>query len=154
MIGYLSLMQYDLAAGIHWYGTLRIKDQERGHHDVKHVLNAATARRLNKDDRHRGDGPTYRAGQETQRFTTKGSCHAAGITLAKSLGCKWLFEGSSAVCDPQHVIYGPDEAVVTQLNALWQEAEANDGWDGNNKTMQSICDRWDALWKPIYKGAA
>jgi hypothetical protein len=153
MIGYLSLMQYDLAAGIHWYATLRMKNGG-GHHDVKHTIDAATARRLNKDDRHRGDGPTYKPGYETQRFVTEASCLATGVALAKSLGCTWLFKGSNAVCDPQQVLFGP-EPLKTELNKLWQEAEAINGWDGHEKDkMQSICDRWDALWKPVYKGAA
>ena len=149
MIGYVSIMQYDIGGGIHWYGTLRIKDGSQ--FDVKHTLDAATARRLNKDDRHRQDTPTYRPGHETQRFISRESCLTAAMKMAAEMGVTWLLEGSGACCDPQHVLIGP-EPLKTKLNKLWQEAESINGWDGREKgLMQNICDRWDVLWNPIRK---
>jgi len=145
MIGYLSITNYDLAGGIHFYGRIKIDKVE---HEVEYTLTAAACRALNKDDRARGDQITYRPGSTSTRFRSEAAMIKAAVAKAQELGITVLIRGYSYVLEPQIVVFGP-EPFKTQMNKLYEDGEANNWWDGDRKTMERIEDDYQALMKKV-----
>lgn len=146
MIGYLSITQYDLAGGTHFYG--RIKFGQKQEIDVKYTLDAAACRALNRDDRRRGDPITYRPGGETTRFRSRKALIEAAVAKSQELGITILIKGHSYVLEPQEVLFGP-EPFKTEMNKLYEEGEANDWWEGDRKVMERIEKDYRELMKKV-----
>lgn len=145
MIAYLSVTNYDMAGGIHYYGRIKLGKEEI---NVEYTLTVAGCRALNKDDRRRGDQITYRPGSTTTRFRSEAALIKAAVTKAQELGITILIRGHSYVLEPQEVIFGP-EPFKTQMNKLYAEGEANNWWEGDNKIMERIENDYQALMKQV-----
>lgn len=129
----------------HYYGRLRVN----GHEEVQleRILTTSEARQMTKDDRRLSDGGDFyrwKAGQSTNRFFSEQEVIDAAVACLKDQHPEVtvLFRGNSGVLDPQPVLIGPDE-LKAELNGLVAEAEANDWWEGDEKNMNVIADRWD-----------
>jgi len=60
----------------------------------------------------------------------------------------FLLLGEAASCDPMPVLCGPG-AVKKAANGLQREAEKIGRWEGDEREMQRICDRWEKLWEGV-----
>lgn len=133
----------------HYFGRLRVNGHEQM--ELERTLTASEAKQMTKDDRRNsggGDFFRWKAGHKTHRFFSEQEVIDAAIAHLKEHHPEVtvLFQGNSGILDPQPVIIGPDE-LKAELNGLVAEAEANDWWEGDEKNMNVIADRWDALMK-------
>jgi hypothetical protein len=128
----------------HYWGTLRFGDQR---HKLERILTQAQADVTNKKDRMCSHLDSWKAGDVTHRMDSEEEV----VQYAKE---KWkelfpdavaLLRGSHCVADPQEMIDGPPE-LMKKANKLWKQGEKNDGWEGDQKKMQKICDAWEALF--------
>lgn len=143
--GFLELQSWSgfVPGASHFMGRLKIKGQDEV--QIEHTLTKAEAKQLTRDDRRDGERPfVWSAGDTSNRFITEEAVIARAIEVATELGVTHLFLGSSCTCDPQKMLIGP-EPIKTALNRLWERAEANDGWEGDEKTMKTICAEWEEL---------
>lgn len=127
----------------HYYGTLRIGDEEV---TITRELSASDAKKLNKENRERGDLDfRWSPGDSCSQFFDRESLIEAALrTITEQYPqVTWLFEGNHCVVDPQPVLMG-DEPLKTELNKLVAEAEANGWWGGDEEVMEDISDRWQA----------
>ena len=157
MIGYLRILSYvgHAPGACHYMPKIRIDDDARTEFEAERTLTAAEAKALNRVEQRReggGDFYRYKAGDDTNRFLDRESAAACAIDVAKRRGIEWLFLGDCGVLDPQELLYGGGDGVVDvvgPLNEIWKEFEAQDGWNGDEKIVQEICDRWESIWRPI-----
>lgn len=123
----------------HYYARLKFNGEED---DIDYVMNAEEAEKLSEDDF------KWKAGDTTGRFFTEEKLRAAAEEQARAKGVTWLIEGESCVCDPQKIIFGADQAIVDQLNAIYAKCEANDWWEGDEPTMEALSKEWRAIAFP------
>lgn len=107
------------------------------------------ARVLNKKD---GVSVTWREGETTDRFDTEeGIRKLAKKEWKKHFPkAKVLIEGRSGVIEPQPILIAPVD-YKRLSNALAKKAEEINYWDGNEKKMRTICDKWDKLNEKYFK---
>lgn len=127
----------------HYFGRLRI-DKETI--DVDREITKEVALALNRDEKRKGDSYRWSVGGTTIRFHSEAEVIARAIEMIAEYPDAVLFEGSSAVLDPQPVLHGP-EPLKTECNQMVAEAEANDWWEGDEETMEAISERWMAMLK-------
>ena len=80
------------------------------------------------------------------RFRSREALIQAAVAKAQEAGVQILIQGERYICEPQEVLIGP-EPFKTEMNKLYEECEANNGWEGDKATMERIDKDYQALMK-------
>ena len=116
--------------------------------ELKRKITAKEARELTEKDNDflRGKGRVFewKAGDSTERFPNRESLEEAAIKWFNKHGRQNDVLLAASHADPCRVLGGP-VWFCRAAKALYEQAEQNNGWEGNEKRMQKICDEWDAL---------
>lgn len=120
----------------HYYARLKFDGEED---DIDYALTAKEAAKLSDDDY------KFKAGDTTGRFFSEEKLRSVANEVARAKGIKWLIEGETSICDPQRILYGEDQAIVDQLNSIWDKCEANNWWEGDEPTMEALSKEWKTL---------
>lgn len=150
MIVYCEIMTYIGTAvswAEHWYANLMpdCKGCLSMRTELKQTLTESGAARMN-----RREGGDWEAGEKTNRFFSEGRLKEVAIMKYNLLfpGATILVDGRYGVCDPQPILDGPEEIMRT-ANLLVAEANDAGWWEGDEDTMEEICDRWDEFWEDV-----
>jgi hypothetical protein len=143
----------------HYYVDLscgRYSDSDRVDRVVRHNLTQSEADRLNRRDgisRKELDIQTaWEAGEEVGYFFSRERAVRGAIAAYKELSpdAILLVEGNISTYEPQLILDGPPEARKA-LNELYERAEANDWWEGDEEAMQAIMDDWREILVPEFE---
>ena len=137
------------AGAQHYYGSLHGGvDEEYRSVRVCRRLSAESARKLNAQRDRGDDAPGFAAGMTTECFDSEAHVRITARRQWRKLfpNAVVLLEGQSAVCDPQRCIAGPP-AVRRAINAFVAEAEKVGWYEGDEKAMGAITDRYMAYVK-------
>lgn len=111
------------------------------------VMTAKDAVHFNKAD---GFGSAWKKGMKTERFLTEGTVIDLAIETYQDHfpNAGLLIKGDPAYAEPMPILDGPDD-VRAKASTLIKRSEKNNWWDGDDKTMLTICDEWDALLEDL-----
>jgi hypothetical protein len=119
---------------IHYYGHLTFEDKKK---NIKCKLNKQQAENLSTSDY------KYKIGMTSERFETEEEI----INIAKKNWKKIyppaeiLIKGRSGILDPQQCIAG-NKILKDKINILWKQAEKIGGYEGDEKQMTKISDKY------------
>jgi len=128
--------------GTHYYGTLEQYGGDRV--DVKHVIDAEEAEKLNDEDEWR----SYEEGDESGRYYSKEDVIADARRVWKERfpDADILILGDHGTAQPQEVLEGPD-GIKGPINDFYQQMEDLDfDWDAYPTEMEAIEEAWNEIW--------
>lgn len=130
---------------VHYYAKLV---HGRVRKELSHVLTAAEACALTESDVN--DAPPYETGDTSCRFLSEDRLKKAALAIYKDTfpNATILVYGEKCVCDPQLLLDGPPE-LMAAVNELYDEAERNDWWEGDEEIMEGIYNRFSAIWEGV-----
>jgi hypothetical protein len=134
----------------HFYGHLCYYDSKGEYHqdELKHRINSKEATYLTQRDRAYGfSSLKWTRGDTSECFSNKEQVIAGAIDRFKTSfvphGYKLLLLGFSG--DPTGVLFSVDSDLQEKLMDLNRQAEAIGRWEGDEKLMAKICQKWDKL---------
>jgi len=147
-VAYLTLSTYaGLVAGASHH-MARLRGPDREEIDVVYTITKRDAKKLNQQNKESDDPYRYKVGSTCNRFFDREDALAEALKVANA---KWptdliLYQGNAAVCDPQPMLIGP-EPLKSLVNGMVAEAEAIDWYEQDEKAMDAIFKRYQALLK-------
>lgn len=136
----------------HYYVDLNQQVLHRNSKKVWHNLTYSEAARINRVGSNREPERRFEVGEEVGWFFDLERAREGAIAVYKEMypGAIILVEGDIGTYQPQLILDGPIEAMEA-INELYQRAEENNGWEGDEDEMKAICDEWQAIWIPEFE---
>jgi len=153
-IGHLEISTYIVISvgATHWYCSIYIEDNNKLI-EVKKLERELTSKEiiaLNKIDRERGYPITHKMGNMTEGFISKEDAVSAGVKYFKEKYTGILFDsGYGSLSAWKKAIVYPHELteLVNKMNALADQFQSLNGYEGNNRTLvESIDNQWYKLY--------
>jgi len=129
----------------HYYGSLVVSGDRKKTFELNRKLGDRECFYLNKKD----SMPSiirWKAGQLTIRFNTITQLETLAIKIWKKKYPEYdaLVKGRSSILDPQEPLDARKKAVFNKLHKFWVDAEATGGYEGDEKAMDKISDKYMA----------